>query len=387
MPLKYLLLALASVIGGWLLAVYVYIGLGVVFAVALMFYLCHLRLDDQAEQLRQAKKPEQRLGDEVYSAFAQTGTLIKDSVNNASQDMEALIGIQTDAIATLTRAFTGLKELLEVQQNEIRKLLFDAGDNQSSAQSIGSRMSIFARNTSETLNRFVDTTVTMSAASMGLVEKVGAIANQMPNVMKALQDIDQIAAQTNLLALNAAIEAARAGEAGRGFAVVADEVRALSTRSAGFSHEIQTQLSSINSAIHSLTDEVGSVASQDMTYVLDARREVEQAIEELIDRAENDQQVANKLNEVATRLVDALHQAMRGLQFEDMSRQNISHCVGLLHSLQPIAQILTKGAGQSLDAITAALGKEVQLHRTSAIHNSANPVSATSMKSGDIDLF
>jgi methyl-accepting chemotaxis protein len=221
---------------------------------------------------------------------------------------------------------------------------------------------------------------------MDLVEKVTYIANQMPKVMKALKDIDQIAAQTNLLALNAAIEAARAGESGRGFAVVADEVRALSNRSAGFSNDIQAQLRNINDAINGLTSEVGIVASQDMSYVLDAKREVETAISELLEKSKQDQVVATNLDEISSLLVSALHQAMRGLQFEDITSQNVRHTLSLMRSLEPIASTLMSGA-KSLDGVRTALTEEINDHQQQLSVRAKNPVSALSMQSGDIDLF
>lgn len=388
MQAKSLFFIVIAVVGGWALGAYVYVWVGTLFSVATMFYLVALQEGNSKNNGEHENLNAARAEADVCDVLAETGTVIKATVKDTARGMEAMLGIQADAIATLSKAFNGLKGLLEKQQSEIRGLLYDATSKTSGAagKNIGSRMSSFAENTSQTLGRFVDTTVEMSAASMDLVEKVTYIANQMPNVMKALKDIDQIAAQTNLLALNAAIEAARAGESGRGFAVVADEVRALSNRSAGFSNDIQAQLRNINDAISSLTNEVGVVASQDMSYVLDAKREVEIAIDELLEKSKHDQRIASSLDEISSQLVSALHEAMRGLQFEDMTSQNVRHSVNILNSLEPFACTLMSGS-RSLSVMRAALNEEINTYQKEANTRAQNPVSASSMQSGDIDLF
>lgn len=105
----------------------------------------------------------------------------------------------------------------------------------------------------ETVKSIQDMTQQIQATS-GLVE---GLAAQGRDIGKVLDVIRSIAEQTNLLALNAAIEAARAGEAGRGFAVVADEVRALAHRTAQSTTEIEQMVAGIQTrtgeAVHSMS--------------------------------------------------------------------------------------------------------------------------------------
>lgn len=374
------ILAVAAV-GGWVLAEWVMPLLGVALTLGAMFYL----YSHKPKPVENKEQVNYHLESAFRQSLIQAGSDILNTLEDASKDMDMLSGIQSDAVHTLTSAFNQIKLLLERQQADISSLLF-AENAQGRQESFGVRMSSFAESTSHTLDRFVDTSVTMSAASVDLVEKVTRISEQMPQVMKALKDIDQIAAQTNLLALNAAIEAARAGEAGRGFAVVADEVRALSNRSAGFSNEIQAKLNSINNAICELTEQVGQVASQDMTYVLAAKREVEGAINEMLQKAESDQVIARQMEDISHKLVDGLHMAIRALQFEDMSTQNIKYHVRNIKMLDPLGQSL-KFSPNSIQQLTQSISNASADYHQQAANKKRNPVSAASMNSGGVDLF
>ncbi|WP_425434763.1 methyl-accepting chemotaxis protein [Marinospirillum alkaliphilum] len=219
-----------------------------------------------------------------------------------------------------------------------------------------------------------------------MLERVSELSEGMPELMRALSDIDNIADQTNLLALNAAIEAARAGDHGRGFAVVADEVRALSARSAEFSRTIQYNLNAMNRRIEKLVADVSKIASQDMSYVLRAKKEVEKAIQLLMDKSASDLLVTEELETLSVDLSAALYDAMRAMQFEDMSSQTIQHTVSEQNHLLLLVDALKAGADDP-HAFHEALRAQVETFRKARSERKSNPVSSDSMTSGDIDLF
>lgn len=378
MQVKSLWLIAIVLLGGCLLSTYLHLLAGPVFVSAVLGYALVSSMNDKSASAIQTQATSPVSAPIVLS---ETSMVINEVVQESMSNLVAQIGIQSDAVTTLSTAFQGIKSLLEEQQNSVKSLLQDVGDD-NGPDAISRSMSNFADTTYELLNRFVDTTVTMSASFMELVEKVGSISEKMPKALKALKDIDQIASQTNLLALNAAIEAARAGESGRGFAVVADEVRALSNRSAGFSMAIQTQLREIALGIDDLKDTVSEVASQDMTYVLQVKAKMKLVSDNLIQRAERDRDVTKQMEPIVSDLVCQLHNAIRALQFEDMSTQNIRHTIQRLEKLIPLATSLATPQ----DNFSQLMDELTRYRETSAIQKH-NPVSASSVESGSVDLF
>lgn len=135
--------------------------------------------------------------------------------------------------------------------------------------------------------------VIKSRSDAQLVQKLSEQAQKIGSIV---QTIDDIAAQTNLLALNAAIEAARAGEAGKGFAVVADEVRALASRTSNSTQEITSMVQMVQSDAGS-ADEAMQVSSKVMDSLASESGEIEEILNTLTSKVN---EVSGQITQIAT---------------------------------------------------------------------------------------
>uniref|UniRef100_Q47I51 Chemotaxis sensory transducer n=1 Tax=Dechloromonas aromatica (strain RCB) TaxID=159087 RepID=Q47I51_DECAR len=352
----------------------------------------------RASSVSDSATEARRIGRDIIE---RSGNAIIRVSTEASRQVEEMRGevaraqnIFNEAIDKLVSSFQGMNALIQRQQQLGMQVVSGGGDAGAATE-----FQMFANKTSETLRQFVDSVVENSRLAMSLVEMTDRVTSQMGEVRGRLGEIEGIAKQTNLLALNAAIEAARAGEAGRGFAVVADEVRDLSGRTNHFSQQIRDSLQKMQITIEATEAAINQMAAQDMTFALTSKSDVEQAMVGINDMNQRTGETVSELNTIGEQVEQAVNQAIMSLQFQDMVTQLLGHVTRRLDMVDEMLADEQKMAGALNNhgdgAATLTALADICQHidhisqKISVISQKVdnNPVAQTSFASGDVELF
>lgn len=276
-----------------------------------------------------------------FGELAQSFNNFLGNIHNVVRDVRHGAGELSESVVSLRQTASASRESVESQQAEIDMIATAINEMSAAAHEIAQNAQQTAdasttadqdaRESLDTVTASRDAVQRLSGEITSAAEVIDKLGKDVTSITSVLDVIKGIAEQTNLLALNAAIEAARAGEAGRGFAVVADEVRNLARRTQDSTEEINNMIERLqkgandavevmqaSTAVSNVSMEKAQDAMDMLNRITTAITSISEMTTQIATASEEQTSVTEELNASITRIADQGQEAAAAASENDV---------------------------------------------------------------------
>lgn len=302
------------------------------------------------KETEQQKNEAEKATEEAKQAMIEAEAARRAAENARSDGMLTAAGQLEEVVGIISSASTELSAQIEQSERgateqatrvtetatameEMNSTVIEVAKNAGTASDVSSQTRQKAENGANVVRQAVESIRNVQHQSLTLKDDMAALAEHAHSISQIMSVISDIADQTNLLALNAAIEAARAGEAGRGFAVVADEVRKLAEKT-----------------MASTTD-VGNAIKAIQDSALKSMEQVDQAVNAIQLATELANQSGEALTEIVTmadRTADQVRAIATASEQQSASSEEINHSIAQVNTIAKETARAMEEAGRAV---------------------------------------
>ena len=281
-----------------------------------------------------ASEQQKRHLEELLHRWVDVSQQYNDATLGMRKQIHTVIRQTESATTTIADSFQAVISKATVQARQAMELL----EGTQGVMTDGSPQSLkdFIRVSDERLTKMADEVVRVADLSVKMVQELDGVQKRTQAIDGFLQDVEKLADQTSLLALNADIEAARVGEHGRGFSVVANEIRRLSNRSHEFSDRIRNHLKEVRVGLNKTYGDMRLLSAADVEHALLLKDEVLQLTRSLESKNREVADTVSSINAISKEISQDVQNVVISLQFHDITSQQLNSMFSPMDDLRRI---------------------------------------------------